>query len=120
MTSPGFSVSYSYTYWRYISHIYSPLPSPPTSTLPSSWPCFTFLSFIISVTVLCSLGFCLGILPENILYFNQSNSSVTLLYTFPHLVLFNSFQCVLFLHRCDVFQYYSLFVLFFPSSTSLL
>jgi hypothetical protein len=39
----------------------------------------------------------------------------------PHPVLFNSFHhvsCILFLHRCDTFHYYSLCFLFLVSSTS--
>jgi hypothetical protein len=35
--------------------------------------CFIFLSFIVLVPAQCLLGFCLGILPVNMLYFSQSN-----------------------------------------------
>jgi hypothetical protein len=35
------------------------------------------------VSVRCSVGFCLGILPVNLLHFNPSNPSITLPYPFP-------------------------------------
>jgi hypothetical protein len=55
--------------------------------------CFTF--HFIGISVLCSVGFCLGILPVNMLYFNQSNSlDYSSLSFSPYLVLFNGFQCV--------------------------
>jgi hypothetical protein len=78
---------------------------------------FTFLSI-----VLVPVHY-LFILPVNVLYFNQS----TLLYyaslsfsLYPVLfTVFSVFCCGLCLHRCDVFQYYSLTIIlsFFSSIT---
>jgi hypothetical protein len=87
--------------------------------------CAAFLSFIVLVSVHRSVGFCLGILPVNMLSFNQSNPFVTLPYPFPSSLycsaVLSVFHCVVFLHRRDVFQYYSLsIIVFFPSSLSLL
>jgi hypothetical protein len=82
--------------------------------------CFIFLSCIVLTCVHCSVGFCLGILPINTLYFNQSNplcySSLFFSPTLYCLTVFSTFWCVLFLHRCYVFQCYSLsFFSSFPS-----
>jgi hypothetical protein len=56
--------------------------------------CFMFLS-CLSLSSVCLWGFCLGILPVDILYFNQSNSPhYSFSPFFPYPVLFNSFQCV--------------------------
>jgi hypothetical protein len=73
MTLTGFSVPYSYMHGKFLNHIHPHLPSPSCYYPPLNGTCFTFLSFIILVSVHCSLGFCLGILPVNILCFNQSN-----------------------------------------------
>jgi hypothetical protein len=69
-----------------------------------------------------SMEFCLGILPVNILYFDQPNplyySSLPFLPTPCCSKVFSAFHCVLFLHRFVVFRYYSPLTLFFPSSPS--
>jgi hypothetical protein len=55
--------------------------------------CFTFLFFIVLVSVHCSVEFCLGTLPENIMCFIQTNLLNYSSLPFPHPVLFSSFQC---------------------------
>jgi hypothetical protein len=55
--------------------------------------CFTFLSFIVLVSVHCSVGFCLGILYCTLRYVILL---ITLFYLFTlYPVLFNNFQWVL-------------------------
>jgi hypothetical protein len=82
-----FQCSCSYVYRRYFNDIHPPLSSSFTfsfyyfSTL--NMICFTFLSFIVFVSVHCSVGVCLGILSVNILYFNQSNSLYYSSLSFP-------------------------------------
>jgi hypothetical protein len=72
------------------------LPSSSQWYLPLNLTCFTFLYFIVWVSIHCSLGFCKGILPVNILYFNQYNPLYYSFFMFyPYLVLFSSFQNVL-------------------------
>jgi hypothetical protein len=90
MTSAGFHVPYSWLSTSTILTILYPfhLPSPLTWPVLHSYPS-------LFVPVHCSVEFCLGILPVNILYFNQSNplyysSSPISLYP----LLFNSFQCI--------------------------
>jgi hypothetical protein len=84
MTSTGLNVPYSYMFRKYIDYIHPPLPSSfifPSSTLPLTWPVYIPV-LIVLVSVHCSVEFCLGILPVNIWYFNQSNISITLPYSF--------------------------------------
>jgi hypothetical protein len=66
------------------------------------------------------VGFCLDILPVNILYISQSNplyySSLSFFPNLYYLTVFSVFCFVLFLYRCDALQYYSLpFIPFFFS-----
>jgi hypothetical protein len=56
--------------------------------------CFTFLSFIVQVSAHCSVWFCLGILPVNILYFNQPNPApMTLPYPSPFCAVLFDVSC---------------------------
>jgi hypothetical protein len=67
------------------------------------------------LSVYCSVGFCLGILPVNILYFNQSHPSITLPYPFlpPHIVQqFSLFYCFV------PTQMQCILILFTPSFSS--
>jgi hypothetical protein len=89
-------------------------PSPTTNTLP--YHDLVYISVLYWLFVHCSVGFCLGILPVNILYFNQSTPPLLFLSLFPLPCIiqqFSVFSFVLFLHRCDIFQ---LFTLSFSSS----
>jgi hypothetical protein len=76
MTWKGFNSPYSYIYRKYLSHIHLLLPFSFTLALslypPVNMTCFTFLSFIVLVSVHCLVEFCLDFLPINILYFSQS------------------------------------------------
>jgi hypothetical protein len=121
MTLTGLNVPNSHMYRKYIHHIY--LPPPPTAlplTRPVLHSCPSLFVFIVQ------WGFCLGVLPVIILYFSKSNplyySSLFFSPTLYCSIVFIVFCCVLFLHRCDIFQYYSLYIIlfFFSSSLSLL
>jgi hypothetical protein len=123
MTLTGFSVPYLYCVEN-TSIIFTFLyPLHLTSSFfwyaPLNMTCFIFPSFIAYVSVHCSGEFCLGILPVNILPFNQSNALYCSLLSFSLTLycstVFSAFYCVLFLNRCDVFQYYSIYYQFFPS-----
>jgi hypothetical protein len=61
MTLTGFSVPYSYMYRKCLNHIHPPLTSPFCCCLHLSMTYFTLLSFIVLVSIHCSVGFCLGI-----------------------------------------------------------
>jgi hypothetical protein len=78
--------------------LYLPFPSRCCPTLNMTY--FTFLSFIVLVYVRCSVGFCLGILPVNILYFNQSYPSIILPYTFTLPSIVQQF-CLHFIVSCS-------------------
>jgi hypothetical protein len=68
------------------------LPSPSCYYPLLNMTCFTF---IVEVPVHCTMGVCLGILPVNMLYRNQSNPFCYSSPPFsPYSVLFNSFQCI--------------------------
>jgi hypothetical protein len=110
VTSAGLNIPCSCMCRKYINHIHPPLPlhfPSPCYFLPLSMTCFTVLTFIL--LSVCSLFS--GVFPVNILYFDPSSplhySSLT---SSPYPVcsaVFSTFCCALFLHRCDVFQYYS-------------
>jgi hypothetical protein len=99
-------------------------PPSPTSALP-----LTYLFYIpvlhCSMSVHCSVGFCLDILPVNILYFNQSNSSITLPYPFPPTLHCSTFS-VCFTVSCSYTDVmflniiHSIILFFFSSSLSFL
>jgi hypothetical protein len=80
--------------------IYAPHHSPP----------LTWLALHSCPSLHHSVGFCLGTLPVNILDFNHS---IVLSYPFPTTLccstVFSTVHSAIFLHRCDVFQYYSLY-----------
>jgi hypothetical protein len=94
------------------SHYYPPL----------NITCITSLSFIVLVSLHYLEGFCLGILPVNILYFSQSNplyySSLSFTPTSYCSTVFSVFHCALFILSCDIFQYYSLPISLFSFSSS--
>jgi hypothetical protein len=93
MTLTGFNASYSHMCRNYINHIHPPqYPPSPIINLPLSC-----LFHIVLVSIHCSVEFCLGILPVNILYFNQCNPLYysSLLFLRPP-VLFYSFQRIFF------------------------
>jgi hypothetical protein len=60
--------------------------------------CVKFLSFIILVSAHCSVRFCLGILPVNILYFNQPYPLYYSSHPFPLTLywstVFSAFHCL--------------------------
>jgi hypothetical protein len=61
-----------------------------------------FVSFIISLSVHCSIWFCLSIIPVNILDFNQSNPPfVSLPYSFPLLPYYCSAVSLHFVVSCS-------------------
>jgi hypothetical protein len=77
MTSTIFNVPYDYmdiNYQPYFPSLSSSLPSVFHCHSPLNMTYFTFLSFIIHMSVYCSVRFCLNILPVNIWYNNQSNT----------------------------------------------
>jgi hypothetical protein len=93
----------------------STYPSPPTSTLLPTGPA---LHFILHLSVYSWFKrFHNGISPMNKLYFNQflclALSLCLLLF-----IAFSAFHYAFFLHRCNVFQYYSLFIILSSSSSS--
>jgi hypothetical protein len=49
------------------------LPSPLTSSLPLTWPIFQSCLSFFKCLIILQWGFCLGILPVNILHLKQSN-----------------------------------------------
>jgi hypothetical protein len=78
------------------------LSSPPPPSPPSFYPllnmtCFTFLSFIVYMSVHYSVEFCHGILSINMLCLNQSNPSTTLPSPFSPTLCYSTVFSVLFL-----------------------
>jgi hypothetical protein len=99
VASTDFNVLYSQMYSKYLYHIHPPLPSSFTfsshSYPPINMNCFTFLSFIVLVSVHCLVDFCLYNLHVNILYFKQSNPLHYASLPFSsYPVLFNSSKCI--------------------------
>jgi hypothetical protein len=93
--------------------------SPPTSGHLLTWPVWYSCPSLLKYMLVVQWGFCLGILPVNILGLSLSNCSSSLFSPSP--VLFNSFQCVslcLVSTQCDVFHYYSLSIILFFFSSS--
>jgi hypothetical protein len=84
--------------------------------------CFSFLSFIVWVSVCCSVGFlpwyytCTCIVLKSLSL--PPLHLLTLSSVLCCLIVFSIFLCILFLYRCDVFHYSSLS--FFPSFPPLL
>jgi hypothetical protein len=121
LTLTGFSVSYSCMYRTHIHHIQPPLSSSfalafllvcSFFTWPILYPCPSLFQCLFIV----HWEFYHGILPTNILYFNQSSN---LYYSFlpfsPFPVLLNSLQCI---SLCFIpTHYYSLPILFLFSSS---
>jgi hypothetical protein len=87
MTFTGFNVSYSYMCGKYIDHFHPPLPSSftlPFLLLPTPSHDLLYLPVLhCSREAHCSVGFCRGISPVNILSFNQSHPSISLPYPSP-------------------------------------
>jgi hypothetical protein len=75
MTLTGFSVPYSYVYRKNLNHVHPPLSSSFILLLPRllslSHDLFHIPIFIVLVSIPCSVGFCLSVLPVNILCLNN-------------------------------------------------
>jgi hypothetical protein len=126
-----FFVLFSYTYAKYIYHIYpftlSVYPLPSLWYSPSEKTCFIFLSFILYVDILTvqevfTSHTCTSHM--YILSFNQITPLYYLLFLYcPTPLVLNASSALrsnVFLHRCLAFQYYSIFVFIpFFSPTSL-
>jgi hypothetical protein len=110
MTSTGFNVPCSYTHRK--CAIFTILHPPHLPSL-SYWCRFIPALHCFSV---CSVELCLGTSPVNVLYFNHHTHPLLFCTLFPLLCTVQKFSVhfiVLFLHRCDVFQYYSFPVILF-------
>jgi hypothetical protein len=115
----GFDFPYSYMCRKYINHIYPPLLSSFTLFLLLVHSLQHNLIYIFALHELsghCSAGFCLGILTVNILQFSQFKPislpySIIFLSHYPYC---STVFSVLFIHRCNLFQYYSLYQSLLP------
>jgi hypothetical protein len=91
------------------SFIYIPLP---ISALLLTWPVFHSCPSLFRCLSIVQWGFCFGILPVDVLCLSQSNPLHCNSSFFPPILccstVFRVSRCVLFLHRCGIFHYYSL------------
>jgi hypothetical protein len=129
MTLTHFNVPYSYECRKYFNHVhifFTLFTLPPHSSyfLSLNMRCFRFLSFTVLVFVHYSVGFfswyftCKYVLLQSV----KSSVLLFLIFCLPPSTVVSMFCSFLFLHRYDLFQYYSLPIIlfFFPSFLSLL
>jgi hypothetical protein len=90
-------------------------PRPSISALPFVWPVFHSCPLLFRWLFVGQWDFWLCIISVHALCLSQCNPlNICTSSPFPLIcVVFSMFPCVLFLHRCDVFHYYS--PSFFPS-----
>jgi hypothetical protein len=116
ITLTGFSVSYSYRYRKNLSHIYPSVTSsiilPLLLVPPLNMTCFTFLIFIVLVSVPLFSEFLPGYFTCKCIVIYSVQTPLLLFFSLPLppycSTVFNVFCWILFLYRCNTFQYCSL------------